>query len=304
MMFTSAAPSVAAGETENRSAGATTLAVVGDTPYGTDQEARFGELVGAVNADPKVRLAIHLGDLKSGSVTCSDERLAAALASFESFEDPLVYTPGDNDWTDCHRVNNGAYDPLERLDRVRELFFADPGRTLGRRPTWVERQPGLVENVRWVRSRVAFATLHVVGSDNGLAPRIGLGQARPTPAQAEEVQARIAATLSWVDQTFDLAVERGLPGVVLAMQADTWDPQPTSAQQAVVDRIAARTSAYSGQVLLLQGDSHVFTADNPLDLPNVTRIVVHGETLPFAYLRLTVDPRSPELFTWQRVVAP
>jgi hypothetical protein len=71
-----------------------------------------------------------------------------------------------------------------------------------------------------------------------------------------------------------------------------------------VSRIASRTAAFDGQVLLLQGDSHRFVADDPLDLPNFTRIVVHGETLPFEYLRLTVDPRAAQLFSWERVQVP
>ena len=91
---------------------------------------------------------------------------------------------------------------------------------------------------------------------------------------------------------------------MLAMQADTWDPAPTSAQQSIVDRIAARTAAFDGEVLLLQGDSHEYVADNPLGLDNFTRIVVHGETLPFEYLRLTIDPRSEDLFSWERVPVP
>jgi len=41
--------------------------------------------------------------------------------------------------------------------------------------------------------------------------------------------------------------------------------------------------------------------DDPLALDNFTRIVVHGETLPFEYLRLRVDPRRDHLFTWDRV---
>jgi hypothetical protein len=222
-----------------------------------------------------------------------------------AFEDPLVYTPGDNEWTDCHRVNNGGYDPLERLAAVRALFFADPGQALGGRPKALDHQAELVENVRWVESRVAFATLHVIGSNNGLAPWTGLGLTAPTAAQSAEVAARVAADIDWVDQTFDVAESAGLPGIVLAMQADTWDPAPASAQQAVVDRIAERTAAFDGEVLLLQGDSHIFTVDDPLELPNFSRIVVHGETLPFEYLRLTVDPVHGDLFSWTRVpVAP
>lgn len=292
------------GTTENRSARPLTLAVIGDVPYGAAQEASFGDLIGAVNDDPKVRLVVHVGDIKSGSTTCSDERFAAVRAAFDTFEDPLVYTPGDNEWTDCHRVNNGAYDPLERLEAVRETFFAEPGSALGHRPKRVEHQPELVENVRWIESRVAFATLHVVGSNNGLAPWTGLGFTSPTAAQAAEVAARVAAALAWVDATFDAAEAARLQGVVLVMQADTWDPVPTSAQAAVVQRIADRTAAFDGQVLLLQGDSHQYVADDPLNLPNFTRIVVHGETLPFEYLRLTVDPRLPELFRWERVAVP
>jgi hypothetical protein len=292
------------GSASDQSAKRLTVAVIGDVPYGTDQEARFGELIDAINDDPKVRIAAHVGDIKNGSTTCSDERFAAIAQAFESLEDPVIYTPGDNEWTDCHRANNGGYNPLERLDTVRSMFFADPGSALGRRPMRVDYQASLVENVRWVESRVAFATLHVVGSNNGLAPWSGLGQATPNAEQIAEVEARITAALAWIDQTFDAAEAEGLEGVVLAMQADTWAPVPGSGQQAIVDRIAERTAAFDGDVLLLQGDSHVFTADNPLGLDNFTRIVVHGETLPFEYLRLTIDPHATDLFSWERVMVP
>jgi hypothetical protein len=287
------------GNPEDRSAKPLTVAVVGDVPYGATQETTVGDLVAAVNGDEKVRTVVHLGDIKSGSTTCTDERFEAVAGVFATFEDPLVYTPGDNEWTDCHRPNNGAYDPLERLAAIRELFFPEPGTTLGRHPDQVAFQPDLVENVRWIESRVAFATLHVVGSDNGLAP--WTGNTAPTAEQAAEVEVRVAATLAWIDSTFDAADAGDLEGVVLMMQADTWDPAPTPGQQAVVDRIAARTAAFDGQVLLLQGDSHTYVGDNPTGLANLRRVVVHGATLPFEYLRLTVDPRDPDLFDWTRV---
>ena len=278
-----------------------TLAVIGDVPYGTDQEASFGNVVTAINNDPKVRDVVHVGDIKSGSTACTDARFAAVADAFTHFEDPLIYTPGDNEWTDCHRANNGGYDPLERLAALRDLFFGEPGETLGRRPKHVEAQPGFPENVRWTESRVAFATLHVIGSNNGLSPWTGLGFTAPTAAQAAEVAARVDATLTWIDTTFDAATAQGLEGVLLFMQADTWSPTPTSAQQQIVARIAQRTAAFAGQVLLIQGDSHTYKVDDPLALPNFTRLVVHGETLPFEYLRLTIDPGTPQLFSWQRI---
>ena len=288
----------------DRSAKPLTLAVIGDVPYGTEQEASFSELIGAVNDDRKVRTVAHVGDIKSGSTTCSDERFAAVAAAFATFEDPVVYTPGDNEWTDCHRTNNGSYDPLERLDALRAVFFAEPAEVLGPRRLRIDSQQALPENVAWERSRVVLATLHVVGSNNGLAPWSGLGLTAPTAEQLAEVEARIAATLAWIDGTFDRAAASESRGVVLMMQADTWDPAPASAQQAIVDRIAARTAAFDGEVLVLQGDSHEYVADNPLGLDNFTRIVVHGETLPFEYLRLTIDPRTDGVFSWERVPVP
>lgn len=93
------------------------------------------------------------------------------LAGLNRFEAPLVYTPGDNEWTDCHRINNDQYQPLERLARLRQVFFPTPGMTtvggVSRKVPGFEEFP---ENVRWIHNRVVFATLHMVGSNNGLAP--------------------------------------------------------------------------------------------------------------------------------------
>jgi hypothetical protein len=57
-------------------------------------------------------------------------------------------------------------------------------------------------------------------------------------------------------------------------------------------------------VLLLQGDTHVYKTDQPLaDAPDLTRIVVEGETAS-EWLRLTVDPRTRDVFTWTRELLP
>ena len=147
-----------------------TYAVIGDVPYEPRTPSAlsvFPTLIGAINADPDVSRAIHIGDIKSGSTRCSDSWFQTIATSFGTFADPLVYTPGDNEWTDCHRANNGGYNPLERLAKIRQLFFAEPGRTLGVNPAKVKDQRGYPENVTWSASRVQFATFHVIGSNNG-----------------------------------------------------------------------------------------------------------------------------------------
>ena len=108
-----------------------TFAVIGDIPYGAAQIANFPNVIAQLNADPAVELVDHLGDIKSGSSVCSDEYFASIKAQFDTCVDPLVYTVGDNEWTDCHRVNNGSYNPLERLATLRTVFFPRPDYTLG-----------------------------------------------------------------------------------------------------------------------------------------------------------------------------
>jgi hypothetical protein len=215
-----------------------------------------------------------------------------------------VYTPGDNEWTDCHRANNGGYDPYERLDAVRSTFFSEPGRAMGRRPLRVAQQAEpFPENVRWASSGVVFATVHVVGSDNGRSPWTGdLETPENAARRAREVAARVDAAVRWIDGAFDAAASGGASGVVIAMQADTFETRPTLPGFVdVVERLEARAAAFDGDVLLLQGDSHRYLVDQPIaTAPNLTRIVVEGETVG-EWLRLTIDPRADELFTWERV---
>lgn len=283
-----------------------TLAVIGDTPYGAEQIAAFPELVDDVNDDPKGRAVLHVGDVKSGSSPCTDELLQASLRLYETFKDPFVYTPGDNEWTDCHRPAAGGFLPTERLERVRELFFPRPGATLGGRPMRVLTQSddprfaAFVENALWMRSQVVFSTVHVVGSDNGLAPWFGGAE---TEQQRElrlaEYERRLEADLAWLERTFATARREGARGVVLAMQADSFAGDRRG-MEAINERIEGLAGAFDGPVLLLQGDTHEYKVDRPLPgAPNLTRIVVEGETAQ-EWLRLRIDPRGDRLFTWER----
>ncbi len=283
-----------------------TMAVIGDTPYGAEQIERFPALVEDVNDDPKVRLVLHLGDVKSGSSPCTDERLELSRDLYDTFKDPFVLTPGDNDWTDCHRAAAGGYLPTERLDAVREIFYPQPGRTLGGRSKRVltqADQPGFeafVENQLWMQSQVVFSAVHVVGSKNDLAPWFGAAETQEQrELRLEEYESRLAADLAWLDRTFATAEREGAEGVVIGMQADTFAGSPEGFE-GIIERIEDRARQFDGPVLLLQGDTHEYKVDRPLpDALNVTRIVVEGETAD-EWLRLRVDPRGDQLFTWTR----
>jgi hypothetical protein len=299
-----------------------TFAVIGDVPYGADQIAAFPGWIQQINADPAVRSVVHLGDIKNGSSVCSDAYFDMIRSDFDTFEDPLVYTPGDNEWTDCHRANNGGYNPLERLDHLREVFFDEPGRTLGQKQLNVEAQTGFPENVVYHRAEVTFAAANVPGSNNGLQPWTGLGLTQPTPEQVKAVADRTAADIAVLRGAFAEAKERGDRGVVVMQQADMFDPSyvPTwgdiGAFQPWIQALVDEASAFDGPVYLLDGDSHVYNTDKPLaagsawlttyavhgSADNLTRVTVDGSSNNKDWLKVTVNkPGSASLLSWARV---
>jgi hypothetical protein len=123
------APTAASAEPEpaNRSTAGFIFALIGDTPYGPEQVTQFADLRAAINADSMVRMVLHAGDVKGGSERCDDALFAQRHALYEGFEDPFVLTPGDNEWTDCHRTAAGSYLPTERLAAMRAVFTPCPG---------------------------------------------------------------------------------------------------------------------------------------------------------------------------------
>jgi hypothetical protein len=306
-----------------------TVAVIGDTPYGPVKLAEFPSLVAKINADPQVSLVAHLGDIKAGkNSVCSDEYFSMIRGFFDTFADPFVYTPGDNEWTDCHSSKgNGSYTPTERLEKVREDFFPQPGRTLGIQSMKIATEAhdpansAYVENTMFRKARVIFAAVNITGSNNDLAAWGPVpADAGNYPSQSAEFAARAAANSAWIAKAFAQAEKTNAQGVVLLFQADMWDPaEPTlTGFDELVQQIGNLAARFGKPVLLLEGDSHKFNVDNPYStsstlhglhpatpvVDNITRIVVEGSDAGRTeYLRLKLDPRkkAPSLFSWERI---
>lgn len=322
-----------------------TLAVIGDWPYGQVLFDNASLLIDSVNADPQVSRVLHVGDIHAGSQPCTSAGILPALSTaipgynqsvygfFQRFAMPFVYMPGDNEWTDCHKSKEkSSGDPLKELASVRELFFARPGHTLGLYDADVSTQAQdydlahpedaqFVENVMWVESQVLFVTLNVPGSNNDTLPWSG-SFANPA-AQSAEVAARDAANQRWLKAAFQQAARIGARGVVIALQADMWDPAALvsggdglSAYTPFVRTLANLVIGFKKPVLLINGDSHVYGSDRPLAdpgsatglihgtpaAPNLQRITVQGSTsAPAEWLKLTINPNRRDLFSFVNV---
>jgi hypothetical protein len=93
-----------------------TIAVYGDAPYGNSQfsspdtklyDASPG-FINTINGDPDVSLVAPVGDIHSGKEFCTEAYDTNIKALWGAFADPLVYTPGDNEWSDCHKPGEGG----------------------------------------------------------------------------------------------------------------------------------------------------------------------------------------------------
>jgi hypothetical protein len=312
-----------------------TYALFGDWPYGTVINTA-PSFIAQVNADPDVKLALHIGDIHSGSQACSDAYNLSIFNYFQQFNDPLVYTPGDNEWTDCQKTKefSSGY-PIDELTKLRALFFATPGKTLGVASKTVLSQgnafdpahpedAAYVENVLWEEAGVLFVTLNIPGSNDDRLPWAA-PFSNPT-AQADEIAKRDAANSRWLSKAFALATAHGDAGLLLGQQADMWDPAQAAVGgdgltgfDAHVAQLATLALAFGKPVLLVNGDSHLYEAEHPLadptsaaygyhpvpaPVPNLTRITVDGSTNFTDWVKLAIDPNTPDVFSWTRINTP
>lgn len=298
-------------------AGSFAFAALGDAPYDPHEALRY-RIVERDLAAHDLAWVLHVGD--PFWRPCSDHAYRKVRAGFDRLPHPVVYTPGDNEWTDCWETGSGGHEPLERLGRLREIFFATPGRSLGRRPMAVVSQAAggaidgaagsrLAENVRWEHVGVVAATVHLVGSANGLDP---------FPARTDdddaEAAARTAAAVAWTRETFAIARRRGAAAVVLGFHADPgFEGVAAEYRKAFAPWpavLAEEARRFGRPVLAIHGDSHEFRVDRPLTegwggppVPNLIRLEVPGSP-DVGWVRVVVTPGAPEPFAFEERTVP
>jgi hypothetical protein len=305
-----------------------TIALFGDMPYNALGKRQYPALLADINAS-HVAFSVFDGDLKAGGDgPCTDDNLyTPALQNFGTLKDPLIWLPGDNDWTDCwgrygaQSTAPGADDPIERLQHERELF-ASADYSLGQRRLRLTRQSSeggayaqYRENVRFSYGPVVYIGLNVQGSNDNF-PYAGVdGETRPQSEidrQRAEETARKAADIHWLNQGFDYAKKVGALGVMIIFQADlnfnneqnlpdtrSWDAFPD-----YVNALRDASLAFPGKVALVHGDSHYFKMDKPLSGPNggVVANFTRVETLGARnthWVSAKIDPNNPNLFVFE-----
>lgn len=276
------------------------FALIGDTPYNTGERHLLPKLLEEIGADG-AGFVVHIGDIKDGSSPCSDEVFRDRKAVFDASPVPFIFVPGDNEWADCHRTSNGRYDPRERLERLRGLFFAT-STSLGRQRLGLERQAGVYrEHVRWQAGPVLFVGLNVPGGGNNWGTR-----AEPSA----EFRQRMPQVIAWIEASFARARAENFRAIVLAIQANPGfelfaKGLAHGAYRELLEKLRAETRAFAGEVVLVHGDTHTQRIDHPLRdadtgeaVANFTRVETYGS--PFmGWVRGSIDPLATPVLRFE-----
>ena len=297
-----------------------------------DKGAIKEDTIKSINAH-HVLFNIFTGDTKSGKEKCTDEIIGKDLIDYlNKLNVPTLYSVGDNEWTDCHRTNNGSYDPLERLAYIRKVFFSK-NTMQGKNPLKVEREGKLgekfSENSRLIVNNVMFVALHVVGSNNNLVSTEKLCKKHSNRSEeackkaSNEYLERSKANIEWLKESFKIAREKHLAGIAIVIQADPYFPFELSDHgwnkkflpnlnekngfTNFINTMIEETHNFNGQVVLIHGDSHYFKVDKAMFdkngglTPNFTRVETFG-SIEQSWVEMNIDPNDETVFTFKPVI--
>jgi len=177
-----------------------------------DEAALKRAVADATQADPAFIVA---NGIKSASEPCSDRLYAQRRALLDESAPPLIVSLAGSDWSAC--LNSaGRSNAIERLNRLRELFYGD-GESLGARRIPLTRLSSTAkfrsyaENAHWEYGKVLFATVNLPANNNHFRPEAG---------RNSEYEDRLVANRAWLHRLFALAARQKLQGLVLFSDGD------------------------------------------------------------------------------------
>ncbi|KQR90190.1 hypothetical protein ASG35_02985 [Burkholderia sp. Leaf177] len=179
-------------------------------------ETALQQMLDAIGRDRNTSFIVYDGNLKSEAEPCRDTLYNTRQQIFDSSRKPVVLLPGGNDWASCNMSQAGGYDPVERLDFIRQLFFGDSN-SLGQTPISMIRESDVArfrpfrENVRWQANGIAFIGLNAPAPNNHYSTAGG---------RNGEFEDRSVANAFWLEHAVENARRSDLRAVVVILQGD------------------------------------------------------------------------------------
>ncbi len=210
--------------------------VLGDAPYTQAEVERLDAVIEEINAQP-LAFVVHVGDVGSSALACTEEWLLERKAQFARIRHPFILIPGDNEWSDCR-------DPMARLQRWRQIFCEAPRE--------------FCEHRRWEHAGWVFVALNVPG--------------HTTNVRHAEHAPRMKPVLAFLEEAAALA--DGKQGLVIFMQANPFFTVPRDGFGSLREQLSRFGNRMPDRLVLIHGDTHLHRDDQPL--PGLRRIEVWG----------------------------
>ena len=197
-----------------------TFAVIANTMHSPADEAATRRLIEAIGRERDVSFIVYNGNLKGPKEACRDTLYERRQALLESSRPPLFFIPGQHDWVDCGTAEAGGFDPVERLDLLRQTLFAD-ATSMGQNPIALTRESEVSrfrpfrENVRWQAGDIVFIGLNAPSPNNHYLTAGG---------RNGEFEDRVVANAFWLEHAGEYAKRRDARAVVVFIQGDP-DPE-------------------------------------------------------------------------------
>lgn len=239
--------------------------------------------------------------IKGEKEACSDELYIRRRDMLELAKKPVVVLPAASDWSGC-KNNAGKSIAIERLNRLRELLYEEPG-VLSARPLALSRLSANVkfrsyaENAYWVVGNVLYATVNIPSDNNHYRPEAG---------RNSEYEDRTVANRFWLNKLFMQAKRKKLAAVVLFSEGRVnilseepgllarlgRSPETMDGYAIVRRQITALAKKYNGKVLLID-TAKVPNGTEPAILwrANIGHVSVGSRTM-----HVQVVPRAEHMF--------
>ncbi|WP_323120690.1 hypothetical protein [Burkholderia alba] len=282
-------------------------------------EAPAQRLFDAIGRDRTVSFIVYDGNLKGPREPCRDSLYEQRMALLNASRAPLVFLPGQSDWAICGAPSLGGYDPVERLDFLRQDLLSDPT-SFGQTPLQLTRESEVPrfrpyrENVRWVQGDTVFIGLNAPAPNNRYLTAGG---------RNGEFEDRVIANAFWIDHAAEYAKRRDARALVILLEGDpqferyersdrfAWlrfnRPRTRDGFREMKRSLVKASTIFRGSILVVHAGSDAlpdgFRIDRPLHndkgdlVGNLTRVVVAPHQRLAQWLRIGVNPARQPMFS-------
>ncbi|WP_157943852.1 metallophosphoesterase [Arenibacter hampyeongensis] len=248
-----------------------TFTAIGDVPYNEEQRLGLIDIISKHNTTTDSEFVIHVGDIKPGAIACDEEVYLDVADILKTFKVPTFIVLGDNEYNDCE-------DPEQGLEYWNKYFLHfNENWSFEPQITYQTERP---ENFSWVKNKVLFVGLNLVGSQ---------------VHDSIEWKDRLTQNGLWVKTLLE-DQKNMVDAMVVFGHANIVEAGPEKFKP-FTDLFRAASQSFGKPVLMVQGDGHFWIKNKPWPEQNITRLQIDGRDTA---VKITVDTNLDYPFLFDR----